>query len=189
MPYIKSWILNHYTIEIADIFSLQISSALLSMYRLFHLCCPGNLWFLSQLKRVGRTLEFTTLYVTECPGTYFWGSYCECGTFFHGIWGSSAIPAPQGGVDPESNFYYGLFNKTHAHGRGIPPGIICACWTEHWHFFLVNIGIWILYIYHLFAWVHDTYWRLLLRPIVAGASRYHGPRRINDKCIIFIYLY
>ena len=66
--------------------------------------------------------------------------------FFMVSGGVSEIPALQGGVEPESYFYYGLFNKTHAHGRGIPPGIICAYWTEHWHFF------WLIQVYE-----YDTF--------------------------------
>ena len=62
------------------------------MSELFHIGYPGNPCNLPLLNLVGITLEFTALHSPLSPRTSCWGSFCKCGTYSHGIWGSKCTP-------------------------------------------------------------------------------------------------
>ena len=71
-------------------------------------------------------------------------------------------PALQGGLDPYCCFTCSIFNHTHSYSYSVPPGIICACWNEHWCFFLIHPCRFICYIFYFYAWFHESHWSLLL---------------------------
>ena len=93
MPDIKSWILPHSKIGIADPCALQIWNVLwLRMSELFHIGYHGKYCSLPLLNFVGHTLELIALHIPQCLGPYCLGSSCRCVTYPHSILVSRCTP-------------------------------------------------------------------------------------------------
>ena len=96
---IKSWILHHSKIGLADPCDLQIWNALwLRMSELFHIGYHGKYCSLPLLNCFGHTLELISLHIPQCLGPYCLGSYCRCVTCPHSIWVSWCTPNTPAGI-------------------------------------------------------------------------------------------
>ena len=85
--------------------------------------------------------------------------------------GVRAPPEIQRGVDPNCCLSYFLFSHTHAHGRGLPVGIIWASQAEKLRVFLIQPVISISGFASFSSWVHESNWHLFPWTLISRFCR------------------